>query len=392
MKFDNAYYHTEGTAIDEWIGIYWYKFGGSRNSMKTVTMSVIPKSPSSHLIPVTNTTPEDPATSQCQQNGLYYDISILKNSINKTTQQTRDAIENKLDNHATSIKRIDDILEVANRTQSIVDGIDVTHQEIKGTQNDLDQKLEEIVCSIGFNTSALPAEVVTTSPIIKDVPAGSRGNFYHYKVNCQGPCEDVLVDLRVSGDADLYVGKNEKTTGGSNRLCKSAGDSGSERCKTPSNTDVSSFYTIIYAHSDHTTGSLTFTGSKLISVTNVNHTKETEPVLKQRCEQIGLAKKIENITGAIGQTHQEAEVDMSNLASKVDATKVKVEEIEDKWESSELKIEKLKRGHQEIKEKQTDIDRKIREILESVTGLKSLTPPPEISTPTITEYEVEPDE
>jgi hypothetical protein len=40
---------------------------------------------------------------------------------------------------------------------------------------------------------------------------------------------------------------------------------------------------------------------------------------------------------------------MSNLASKVDATKVKVEEIEDKWESSELKIEKLKRGHQEIK-------------------------------------------
>jgi hypothetical protein len=42
--------------------------------------------------------------------------------------------------------------------------------------------------------------------VVKDVPAGSRGNFYHYKVNCQGPCEDVLVDLRVSGDADLYVG------------------------------------------------------------------------------------------------------------------------------------------------------------------------------------------
>ena len=29
-----------------------------------------------------------------------------------------------------------------------------------GTQNDLDQKLEEIVCSIGFNTSVMPAEVV----------------------------------------------------------------------------------------------------------------------------------------------------------------------------------------------------------------------------------------
>ena len=99
--------------------------------------------------------------------------------------------------------------------------------------------------------------------------------------------------------------KNEKTTGGSNRLCKSAGDSGNERCKTPSNTDVSSFYAIIYAHSEHTRGSLTFTGSKLISVTNVNHTKETEPVMKQCCEQIGLAQKIENITGAIDQTHQE---------------------------------------------------------------------------------------
>ena len=41
--------------------------------------------------------------------------------------------------------------------------------------------------------------------------------------------------------------------------------------------------------------------------------------------------------------------DMSNLDSKVDTTKVRVEELKDKWGSSELKIEKLKRGHQEIK-------------------------------------------
>ena len=41
----NGLNYAEGTAIDEWIGIYWYKFGGSRNSMKTVTMSVIPKNP-----------------------------------------------------------------------------------------------------------------------------------------------------------------------------------------------------------------------------------------------------------------------------------------------------------------------------------------------------------
>ena len=41
--------------------------------------------------------------------------------------------------------------------------------------------------------------------------------------------------------------------------------------------------------------------------------------------------------------------DISDLDSKVDATKVRVEELKDKWGSSELKIEKLKRGHQEIK-------------------------------------------
>ena len=93
----------------------------------------------------------------------------------------------------------------------------------------------------------------------------------------------------------------------SNRLCKSDGGSGSERCQTPSNTDVSSFYAIVYAHRDHTTGSLTFTGSKLISVTHANQTEDTPPVLNQRCQQIGLVQKIENITGVIDQTHQEAE-------------------------------------------------------------------------------------
>ena len=108
-----------------------------------------------NLISVTNTTEQEPEMSQCQQKGLYYDISILKNSINVSTQLTRgkcarmngkcssklffqklyfisDAIENKLENHASSLDKIDDILQVANHTQSIVDGIDVTHQEIKG--------------------------------------------------------------------------------------------------------------------------------------------------------------------------------------------------------------------------------------------------------------------
>ena len=105
----------------------------------------------SNLISVTNTTEQEPEMSQCQQKGLYYDISILKISINSSTQQTRgkcienvfkrnpkniyfisDAIENKLENHASSLDKIYDILELANRTQLIVDGINVTHQEIKG--------------------------------------------------------------------------------------------------------------------------------------------------------------------------------------------------------------------------------------------------------------------
>ena len=46
-----------------------------------------------------------------------------------------------------------------------------------GTQNDLDQKLEEIVCSIGFNTSVMPAEVVTTSPISKNFNFRLWNNF-----------------------------------------------------------------------------------------------------------------------------------------------------------------------------------------------------------------------
>ena len=52
----NGLNYAEGTAIDEWIGIYWYKFGGSRNSMKTVTMSVIPKNPCMYHLDFTKKT------------------------------------------------------------------------------------------------------------------------------------------------------------------------------------------------------------------------------------------------------------------------------------------------------------------------------------------------
>ena len=108
----------------------------------------------------------------------------------------------------------------------------------------------------------------------------------------------------------LFFSKTEDADS-SNRLCKSDGGSGNERCRTPSNTDVSSMYAIIHAHRDHTTGSITFTGSKMISVTNANQTQEIPTVLNQRCEKIGLVQKIENITGAIDQTHQEAKGKMT---------------------------------------------------------------------------------
>ena len=52
----NGLNYAEGTDIDEWIGIYWYKFGGSRNSMKTVTMSVIPKYPCKYHLDFTKKT------------------------------------------------------------------------------------------------------------------------------------------------------------------------------------------------------------------------------------------------------------------------------------------------------------------------------------------------
>ena len=38
----NGLNYANGTASVDWTGIYWFKFGGSKNSMKTVTMSVIP--------------------------------------------------------------------------------------------------------------------------------------------------------------------------------------------------------------------------------------------------------------------------------------------------------------------------------------------------------------
>ena len=45
----NGLNYADGNASVEWTGIYWFKFGGSKNSMKTVTMSVIPNNHCKYL-------------------------------------------------------------------------------------------------------------------------------------------------------------------------------------------------------------------------------------------------------------------------------------------------------------------------------------------------------
>ena len=45
-----------------------------------------------------------------------------------------DFIEDKLDNHTSSLQKVDDILEKSNSIEEMVDGINSTHQEIKGKE------------------------------------------------------------------------------------------------------------------------------------------------------------------------------------------------------------------------------------------------------------------
>ena len=45
----NGLNYASGTASVDWTGIYWFKFGGSKKSMKTVTMSVIPRNHCKYL-------------------------------------------------------------------------------------------------------------------------------------------------------------------------------------------------------------------------------------------------------------------------------------------------------------------------------------------------------
>ena len=90
-------------------------------------------------------------------------------------------------------------------------------------------------------------------------------------------------------------------TGGMD-LCSSADNGGYEMCRAT--TELSTFYTEVYAHKSHGIGQLIFTGSNLTFVTNANKTEETNPVANYHCNQTTtLLKLMGNITNIIDETH-----------------------------------------------------------------------------------------
>ena len=108
------------------------------------------------------------------------------------------------------------------------------------------------------------------------------------------------------------------STSSSSRLCKSAEDSGRERCTTPRDTTESTFYTIVNAYRSHPSGILTFTGSNLISATNANQTEDSMSMVTQHCEQIGLFDKMDDLQSAI----EESQLDAQGMIFKINLEKV----------------------------------------------------------------------
>ena len=111
------------------------------------------------------------------------------------------------------------------------------------------------------------------------------------------------------------ISSKNMTYKGSSKLCESASDSGRERCSTPSETTVSEFYVKIHSYRSHPSGTLTFVGSNLISATNANQTEEAMSEVDQRCEQIGLFDKIDDLKSAI----EESQLDSEGMISKFDS-------------------------------------------------------------------------
>ena len=107
-------------------------------------------------------------------------------------------------------------------------------------------------------------------------------------------------------------------TGSSSRpgLCKSRSDSGEETCPT-FNAPSDTFYTLVHSCKAHDRGTLTFTGSNLISVSDtsgslsqstsspVTTTTEVSTPTNDRCQENGLYNEIDILKSTIEKANQE---------------------------------------------------------------------------------------
>ena len=94
-----------------------------------------------------------------------------------------------------------------------------------------------------------------------------------------------------------------------NELCRQSGVGGYETCSTSSISE-SQFYILVHAFESHRRGTLTLTGSNMISVRNQTETEQTESPndlspIQNHCQQLGLYQKIENITTIVEKTGHE---------------------------------------------------------------------------------------
>ena len=99
-------------------------------------------------------------------------------------------------------------------------------------------------------------------------------------------------------------------------LCKSRSDNGEETCPT-FNAPSDTFYTLVHSYKAHDRGTLTFTGSNLISVSDtsgsssqstsspVTTTTEVSTPTNDRCQENGLYYEIDTLKSTIEQANQE---------------------------------------------------------------------------------------
>ena len=125
-------------------------------------------------------------------------------------------------------------------------------------------------------------------------------------------------------------------TGSSSRpgLCKSRSDSGEETCPT-FNALSDTFYTLVHSYKAHDRGTLTFTGSNLISVSDTSGSSSQSPSspsttttevspsdstpVNEQCQENGLYYEIDTLKSTIEQANQETKgkVDKFTIADLI---------------------------------------------------------------------------